>query len=442
MVNVILAAIKNGGIGFKNKLPWHYPEELKLFKNITINSILICGRNTFENLPTLQNRELYVVGQNHQFKTIEEAINTAKQTDKNIFVIGGGQIYDYVFRKKLVSKIYISIIKNNYNCDTFFNMKYLEEFTTINHIDYNDFIHYELEFNPSQHNEREYLNLIQEVLDNGELRNTRNGNTLSLFGKNMKFDLRYGFPLLTTKKMFLKGIIEELLFFIRGETDSTILEEKGVNIWKGNTSKEFIQKLNLPYDKGIMGPMYGYQWRYFNKNYLIDENGKPIKYHSSNHIDQLKNAINTIQNDPTSRRIIMTDFNPLQANEGVLYPCHSIIIQFYVQNEYLDMYCYNRSQDTFLGTPFNITSSAIFLMIIAKITKLTPRYLNMGLGDCHIYKQHIDAVKEQLSRIPYKFPQLTFKNIETIEDAENLTFSDFQLIDYKYHLPIKVEMIA
>jgi thymidylate synthase len=442
MVNVILATIKNGGIGFKNKLPWHYPQELKLFKNITINSILICGRNTFENLPTLQNRELYVVGQNHQFKTIEEAINTAKQTDKNIFVIGGGQIYDYVFRKKLVSKIYISIIKNNYNCDTFFNMKYLEEFTTINYIDYNDFIHYELEFNPSQHGEREYLNLIQEVLDNGELRNTRNGNTLSLFGKNMKFDLQYGFPLLTTKKMFLKGIIEELLFFIRGETDSTILEEKGINIWKGNTSKEFIQKLNLPYDKGIMGPMYGYQWRYFNKNYLIDENGKPIKYHSSNHIDQLKNVINTIQNDPTSRRIIMTDFNPLQANEGVLYPCHSIIIQFYVQNEYLDMYCYNRSQDTFLGTPFNIASSALFLMIIAKITKLTPRYLNMGLGDCHIYEQHIDAVKEQISRIPYKFPQLTFKNIETIEDAENLIFSDFQLIDYKSHLPIKVEMIA
>jgi thymidylate synthase len=446
MINAILAICKNGGIGLNNKLPWNYLEELKLFKNITQNSVLICGNKTALTLPNLSNRELLVVGSNSEFKTIENALEIASTYNKNIFVIGGGQIYDYVFNKNLISKVYLSIIKKDYECDTFFNIKYLDKFITTNYTEHDNFVHYELDLDNSQHDEREYLNLVKEILNNGESRNTRNGNTLSLFGKNIKFDLRNGFPLLTTKKMFLRGIIEELLFFIKGETDSTKLEEKNINIWKGNTSQEFIQKLGLPYSKGVMGPMYGYQWRYYNKEYKLDENNKPdyniIKNSNEKSIDQLKEVINLIKTDPTSRRIIMTDFNPLQANEGVLYPCHSIIIQFYVQNDYLDMFCYNRSQDIFLGTPFNIASSALLLMIISKVTNLKPRYLNMGLGDVHIYESHINSCIEQINKIPFKFPSLFIKDIETIEDIENLTYEDFKLVDYNSHSVLKVEMIA
>lgn len=280
--------------------------------------------------------------------------------------------------------------------------------------------------------EMQYLNLMSDILKNGDNRIGRNGVTMSMFGKHMKFDLRNGFPLLTTKKMFFRGIVEELLFFLRGDTDSKILEEKKINIWKGNTSKEFLEDRGLNYEPGIMGPMYGYQWRRFGATYGTVDKG----------IDQLANVINLIKNDPGSRRIIMTDYNPSQAEEGVLYPCHSIIIQFYVQNNFLDMFCYNRSQDVLLGVPFNIASSALLQIIIANITGLTPRFFNLSMGDSHIYDSHISAVREQICRVPYVFPQLELHKLNDISDIEKLKYNDFILSGYIYHPSIKAEMIA
>jgi thymidylate synthase len=238
--------------------------------------------------------------------------------------------------------------------------------------------------------------------------------------------------------MFLRGIVEELLFFIRGETDSKILENKNVNIWKGNTDRKFLDSVGMEDRKeGIMGPLYGYQWRHFNADY--DENNTtPL----DKGIDQLQNVIDTIKRDPSSRRILLTSYNPCQSKQGVLYPCHSIIIQFYVSEEFLDMYCYNRSQDLFLGVPFNIASSSLLLLLIAKVVNLTPRYLNIGMGDIHIYKQHYEAVETQLDRLPYRFPKIEIKDVKSLKDIENLKYEDFILIDYLHYPVIKSEMIA
>jgi len=314
--------------------------------------------------------------------------------------------------------------------------------------------------------EYQYLNLVKDILENGERRKTRNAETISDFCKHLKFDLRDGFPLLTTKKMFLKGIIEELLFFIRGDTNSKILEEKGINIWKGNTNREFLDANGFKDRKeGEMGPMYGSIWRNFNslsnekeKSNLQDSRHVDFHYKSFNkdnmsyttdkiksiefNIDQLKFVINEIKTNPTSRRIIMTSFNPGQVNEGVLWPCHSITLQFYVQDGFLDMFCYNRSSDTFLGLPFNIASSSLFLVLIAKLTNLTPRYFNLSLGDTHIYETHIDAVNEQIKRIPYIFPKIQLPEFNTLEEVEKLNYKDFILIEYQSYQSIKAEMVA
>tara|TARA_Y100000385_G_C12699122_1_gene469754 strand:- start:66 stop:629 length:564 start_codon:yes stop_codon:yes gene_type:complete len=187
-----------------------------------------------------------------------------------------------------------------------------------------------------------------------------------------------------------------------------------------------------------MGPMYGYQWRNYNAPY-DEEKASPkcVGY------DQLYEVINKIKNDPGSRRILLTDFNPIQANDGVLFPCHSIIIQFYVDNGFLDMFCFNRSSDLFHGLPFNIASSALFQTMIAQITGLTARKFVLSLGDSHIYQSHYDVVKEQINRIPYKFPSLKInKDINSIKDIEELEYSDIKIENYSYYPTLKTKMVS
>jgi thymidylate synthase len=230
--------------------------------------------------------------------------------------------------------------------------------------------------------------------------------------------------------MFFRGIVEELLFFLRGETDSKILEAKNINIWRGNTSREFLDKHGFTHrEEGDMGPMYGYQWRRFNGD---SEKG-----------DQLREVIHLLRHEKESRRILMTDYNPLQAKQGVLFPCHSIIIQFYVEGGYLDMFVYNRSSDTFLGLPFNIASSALLLEIIAKTVGLQARHLHMTLGDVHLYKNHLDVALSQLELIPCVLSRLTIKaRLDCVEHIDNLRYEHFYLDGYVSHPSIKAEMVA
>jgi thymidylate synthase len=300
--------------------------------------------------------------------------------------------------------------------------------------------------------EIQYLDLMKKIIDEGDERETRNAKTLSLFGEKLVFDMDNGFPLLTTKKMFYNGIFEELLFFLRGDTDTKILNDKGVKIWKKNTSKEFIKNNNKNLEEYDMGPMYGFQWRHFNAEY------KGCKHNYKNEgIDQLKNVIDLLATDPYSRRITMTTYNPLQCDDGVLHACHGLTTQFYVEKNRISLQTYQRSADVFLGLPFNIASYSLMLHIVVHLVNnhpsnyknhdYKPGKMTIVLGDAHLYSDdkcnHIDAAKVQLERYnkTYKFPTIEINgDIKTLNDLNHLTAKDVVLHNYISHDKITAEM--
>jgi thymidylate synthase len=453
MFNIILASDNNDGIGKNNNIPWNCPQDIELFKSLTssvcgMNKIVIMGYNTMKSLKYgyLKNRINIVItskliqpNENIIFATnLEEALNISYnlvgRDPSRIWVIGGAILYSSAINHPDLNLIYHSRIDGNYNCDVIFKLP------DCNIISSNKIDTFRLNILTIKMNaERLYLKLLNEVYKFGNKRETRNGIVYSLFGKELSFNVEESFPLLTTKKMFLKGIIEELLFFIRGDTDTRKLMEKGINIWKGNTTREFLDKLGLNYEEGMMGPMYGYQWRFFGKPYNSDNQNNN---QNDTYIDQFKLLIETLMKDKHSRRLLMTDFNPSMVDQGVLYPCHSLILQFYVDNEKLSVKMYQRSADLFLGLPFNIASTTLLLYIVAKLVSLKPHMVHISLGDCHIYESHISAVNEQLSRTPFDFPKLILPDYTTIEEVENSNYNDFKLIDYKSHPSIKAEMVA
>ena len=278
--------------------------------------------------------------------------------------------------------------------------------------------------------EQSYLQLLKEIIDTNQYKGDRTGiGTYSMFGSKLKFSLRNNtIPLLTTKKVFFKGVVEELLFFLRGDTDTKKLEEKGVNIWKGNTSRDFLDKHGLKsLPEGDMGLGYGFQWRDFGTS---DGQG----------FDQIADVIDKLKNSPNDRRILFSAWNPSALHLMALPPCH-ILAQFYVYDNKLSCQFYMRSVDTFLGLPFNVASYAVLTHILAKATNLEANELIFVGGDTHIYKNHLEAVDTQLSRQPYEFPTLNInKSISSIQDIEKLEFTDFELKNYKCHPTIKAEM--
>ena len=446
--NIILASCENGGIGLNNTLPWNIPQDMAFFKKVTsysplknLQNIVIMGRKTFDSLggKPLPNRLNIIVTSQEITRpsddkvfvnNFNDAINITQLINHHqTWVIGGRSIYLQALNHDLLDKIYWTKIKDYYDCDTFINMPKVDILST-DELDKLDFQICELVSNESK-----YLHLLSKTLNNGNERETRNSTTLSLFNEQIDLDLNEGFPLLTSKKMFWKGIVEELLFFIRGETNTKLLEEKNVKIWKGNTNQDFLNKMGFDYEEGEMGPLYGYQWRNFNKPYQQDSSDY-IK------VDQLQNLIELIKTDPHSRRLLMTDYNPAQVHLGVLYPCHSLILQFYVENDTLSVKMYQRSADLFLGVPFNIASTSLLLCIIAKLTNLKPSKVSLTFGDVHIYKSHIDSVLKQLKNPTFQLPKLELPNFNTIEEVEMSNWKDFKIVDYKSNGKIFAEMIA
>jgi dihydrofolate reductase/thymidylate synthase len=453
MFELIVACGKDNGIGLKGALPWKIPKEMELFREKTRDSVLIVGRKTAESLPHLKDRLVYCLSQTKVltkdanqckvFDSLTDAVIDIEQNypGKKVFIAGGECLYGMVLEyfPSMINAVHISYVNDDTECDAFFpDVNFRDLGMHVEERTFHDGFFHEV-WTPDLRDEDRYLEILGLILTEGSERETRNGKVKSLFGANMQFNLQNGFPLLTTKKMFMRGVVEELLFFIRGDTDSKILEEKGVNIWKGNTSREFLDNLGMT-DRpvGVMGPMYGYQWRHYNAPY--DQlTGKPL----GKGIDQLKSVIDLIRTDPMSRRIVMTDFNPSQADQGVLYPCHSLIVQFYVDSGFLDMVCYNRSQDFFLGVPFNIASSALLLTLVAKATNLVPRNLGMNMGDVHVYADHYQQAFEQVDRLTFPFPSVRIdKSVSGLSDLETLTAQDIVLVDYKSHGPLHAKMVA
>ncbi len=284
--------------------------------------------------------------------------------------------------------------------------------------------------------DKQYLDLVKKILDKGVRRKNRTGiDTLSLFGETLRFDLSKGFPILTTRKINYKNAFEEFLFMIRGETQTKKLEEKGVNIWKGNTSREFLDNNGLKhFEVGEIGEIYGWNLRFYGEDYLNPNNEG---------FDQVAEVIDLIRNNPDSRRIVMTTFNPARAKNAVLYPCHGLVIQFNVNPEtkQLSLSMTQRSADTILGTSSNIIFYAVMLETFAKICNLIPYELIINMNDTHVYINHIKNAQIQMERELFDLPKLIIKkDIKTLEDIENMCFEDFELQNYKYHPHLKYEM--
>jgi thymidylate synthase len=261
---------------------------------------------------------------------------------------------------------------------------------------------------------KQYLDLLSHVLENGEKKPDRTGTgTISIFGYQMRFNLGEGFPLLTTKKLHLRSIIHELLWFLRGETDLKYLHDNNVTIWD-----EWADA------KGNLGPIYGYQWR----NWPTTD---------GHHIDQISLALDALKNNPDSRRHVISAWNVGDLDKMALPPCH-ILFQFYVSGDRLSCQLYQRSADIFLGVPFNIASYSLLLMMMAQVLELKPHEFVHTLGDAHIYLNHIEQVKLQLTRNPRKLPAMKLN--PDVKDIFRFKFEDFELTNYDPHPHIRGEI--
>ena len=291
-------------------------------------------------------------------------------------------------------------------------------------------------------NEEGYINLLKDTL-NGEFKNTRNGNVFSRFGCMIKFDnISTSFPLITSKKVFFRGIVEELLWFLKGSTNANELKEKNVNIWNGNSKREYLDSVGLQdYEEGELGPVYGWQWRMFGKKYIPNKlNDRTEDFPELGGADQVKYVITELLME-NSRRAVLSAWNPVDLNIMALPPCHIL----YIFNKTKDGLCCHltmRSSDLFLGLPFNIASCALLTQIIAHLLHMKSSEICLSLCDAHIYEEHIDQVKKQIDLEIYDSPRVIIEkaapDIESSVDdkikwIESLTYSDFTLINYKSH---------
>ncbi|KAJ1612223.1 dihydrofolate reductase-thymidylate synthase [Cryptosporidium canis] len=428
------------------------------------------------------------------FRSLEESLDHFMNDDlvENIFVCGGEAIYRESLEKNLVDRIYLTRVALDVEFDAYFPEipetflpVYMSQTFCTQDISY-DFMIFERQGGASltygdpargqvksiddtvdllgeifgvrrmgnrhrfprrelyntpsirfgrEHPEFQYLDMLSRVLENGAYRENRTGiNTYSIFGQMMRFDLRESFPLLTTKKVAIRSIFEELMWFIRGDTNGNHLIEKKVYIWSGNGSKEYLEKIGLGHrEENDLGPIYGFQWRHFNGEYKTMHDD-----YTGVGVDQLEKLIGNLKNNPKDRRHLLTAWNPSALSQMALPPCH-VLSQFYVSNDNcLSCNLYQRSCDLGLGSPFNIASYAILTMMLAQVCDYKPGELAIFIGDTHIYENHLTQLKQQLTRLPRPFPQLRFKR--KVEHIEDFQWEDVLLTGYYPHEAIKMEM--
>jgi len=479
MLELIVAVDKNWGFAKDGGIPWHFPADMKFFsektKTVSDNekeNIVLMGRKTWESIPEkfrpLRNRINIVVSRNLELQTndnlyvvrsIEDGVKLSldlvlgKKAEK-VFVIGGLALYDFAMNNVLLSKVHITKINKNYDCDRFFNKQLLFEKCTHsmeNDIEVNenetDMTFMEFIHNGNYEGEYQYLKIMWDCIkDDTNFRSTRNSNTWSKFGTTMKFDLRKGFPIVTTRKSFLRSAFYELKMFLLGETNTKKwLADNGINIWKWNTTREFLDSMNLNYEEHDMGNLYGFQWRHFGSEY----DGMDKDY-TGKGFDQVEYVKDLIINDPSSRRILIATYDPSRAHLAPLFPCHSLILQFYITNKNeLNVMMYQRSADTFLGENMNIISTSLLCTLFAKVINnderykgptLVPGVVTITLGDYHVYENQLDVVKTQLSRNPLPIAKLNI-NRET-DKFEEFEWEDIELVDYQFYPPLRAPMVA
>ena len=454
--NIIAAIDENNGIGKDGNIPWLSKySDLSYFKKLTLTcdsnsreNVIIMGKNTWNSLPQkpLPNRKNIIISSNLEsssifnvYTSLDKALESLKEIYEKInfiFVIGGEELYKEAISHPMCDKIYITEIPGIYKCDKFFP-KINKEIYTKMQSTFSNCLTYNVYHKTKQINmeEYQYLNLIKKVINTGISKDDRTGiGTMSMFGTQLRFNLEDNkFPLLTTKRVFSRGIIEELLWFINGSTDSNKLSEKKVKIWDSNGSREFLDSLGFTdREIGDLGPVYGFQWRYWGAEYI----NKNTDY-SGCGIDQLQNIIDEIKKNPQSRRLIISSWNVSDIHKMALPPCH-VLCQFYIVGDKISAQLYQRSGDIGLGVPFNIASYALLLIMVGHVTGYKPYEFVYTLGDAHVYNNHIDALKNQIYRIPRDFPKLRIER--KIENINDFRYEDIKITEYEPCKSIKMEM--
>jgi len=477
MYNLIACVNKKGLLGQENDLYSTSSKDLHYFSQVTKGhnepkqNIIVMGYNTWLSLPSkpLKDRYNIILTKNHRneiddicnfpsldrvFKHIEDIKNNFGE----IFVIGGASIYKQCLQEypNNLNKLYITEIDDQWKGNDkskYFNYSSVlplmdiikqrteKTDTRIYDPETNKYLVKKLKLSFIVYQKKElinndeykYLQLMDTIMKEGNIIVGRNGITKSSFGEKLVFNLER-FPLLTTKKMGYKTILRELLWFIKGSTNNQELKDKNVNIWSANASKSFLESRSLPYEEDDLGPIYGFQWRHFGADYqnrYTDYSGKGY--------DQLQWLINEIKENPNSRRLILSAWNPTALDKMALPPCH-ILSQFYVNTNENTLSCqlYQRSGDMFLGVPFNIASYSFLTYILCKLTGYKPGKLYHILGDSHIYEEHDTAVLLQLKRVPKMFPILTIS--DKLTDIDNITEDMFTLNDYECYSRISALM--
>ena len=490
-------------IGRNGELPWRNVNDLRWFRSMTKGHVVIMGSRTYNSIgKALPDRVNMVISrQNHEgegvewYKTLEDAIKSAEKNhpDKKHFLIGGGFMYKYALDRDLVDKIHIDYLDENAeDADTFFpefekGTKWQDDGDTVEVERGKVYaVTYKKVRNKNTLDEK-YLALVKDTMEHGCKKHTRAGDTRSVFGRQLRIDLKEGFPLLTTKKMFFRGMIHELLWFLKGDTNIKYLVDNNVHIWdddayrhylelfkddpnvKCKSKEEFLESVrhgecewlykkgnpSLPelYTYGDLGPVYGKQWR--------DWNG----------VDQIKRIIETLKNNPDDRRLLVSAWNVGELKHMALPPCH-YSFQFYSRPLSLDeriaiadkrnggsigenlelldewdiptrgLSCmFNmRSCDCGLGVPINIASYSLLTHMVAQCVNMEPDEVVFNGGDFHIYENHVEALKEQLARDPKKYELPTLNLNPVIEEIDGFSFDDIKICNYESYPTIKMPL--
>lgn len=459
----------NRALGLNNNLPWpHIQEDMKRFTEITTrtqdplkrNSVIM-GRKSWDSLPPkfkpLPNRFNVILSRSNKIEgdgyttcsSLDEALiylSDKPEIEQN-FVIGGQQIFSDAILRPDCNNLFLTEIAKDFEADTFF--PYIPEWfraTNCQIVRSNKvnsdlfFVDYENISDPNSQ-EHQYLQLLKRILVEGEEIQDRTGvGTKSVFDANMNFDidtlnpdeqdqtkLIYRVPMLTTKQLFLKGVVWELIWFLRGDTDANWLKERGVHIWDGNTTREFLDSRGLDYPEGSIGPGYGHQWVNWGGDFRTKTDG----------INQIQNIIDLLRKEPTSRRAILSAWNVGDLDKMALPPCHMMYL-FKITNHAgqnkprLNCKMIIRSNDMFLGSPFNIMSTALLTIMISRALNILPGQIAISISDAHVYLNHLNQVNEQLLRTPYQFPTITLdREIRDWTDMTELEFKNFHVSNYQ-----------
>lgn len=429
--NIVLAVDEKFGIGKDGGIPWHFKEDMEYFKKLTTGHIVIMGRGTWDSLPAgyrpLPNRVNIVVTSTTAIPDVVccdspySAMEAAAQQGpgKRVFVIGGSKLVDSMLMDTRLrcAQIHLTHIQGDYNCDTFVpfvgehNVTYCRDYCLLKTEDYCRVVYVDCNTVP----EVGFQDLLTKVLESGYERGDRTGTgTFAVFGQTMEYHLGNGtIPLLTSKRVPWKNVIHELLWYLSGSTNVADLHKVGIHYWDANSSRDFLDKRGLyDYPEGELGQVYGYQWRKWGGN-----------------IDQIGNLIQSLREDPFSRRHIVSAWNVGDLDKMALPPCHCFS-QFLVDDkQQLHCILYQRSGDLPLGVPFNIACYSILVHMLCHIVpSLQPGTLTHMIGDCHIYKNHVEGVNKLLQQPPKEWP--TLRIVGDVADIDSFTIDNFVVENY------------